>query len=140
MRSLVIAVVLLFLTASAASSTIYVVRPDGTGDFPTIQAAIDAAQSGDIVELTDGTFTGDGNRDIDFLNKAVAVRSQSGDAALCIIDCQGTENEPRRAFIFQSGESAASELDGITITGGYRTAAYHRRRPDKERNFPARPL
>ena len=49
---------LLILCLGAAAET-YVVTPDGTGDFPTIQTAIDAAGDGDIIELTDGTFTGD---------------------------------------------------------------------------------
>jgi hypothetical protein len=48
----------------AAGATTYVVHPDGTGDSPTIQAAIDASSDGDVVELTNGTFTGDGNRDL----------------------------------------------------------------------------
>ena len=61
---------LLLATAVAATGAVYVVSPDGTGDFPTIQAAINGAADGDIVELTDGTFIGAGNRDIDFLGKA----------------------------------------------------------------------
>lgn len=32
-------------------ATIYTVRPDGSGDFPTIQAAIDAAESDDEIWL-----------------------------------------------------------------------------------------
>ena len=45
--------------ASPAIATTYVVP----GDFSTIQAAIDAASDGDIIELLDGTFMGYGNRD-----------------------------------------------------------------------------
>src|SRR5512140_630920 len=34
-----------------------VVRPDGSGDYPTIQAAVDAAApSGDVIQLASGTF------------------------------------------------------------------------------------
>ena len=73
---------------AAATATIYVVNPEGTGDFPTIQEALDACIDGDIIELTDGTFTGDGNRDIDYLGKAITVRSQSGDPEMCTIDCE----------------------------------------------------
>jgi predicted outer membrane repeat protein len=96
-----------------------VVHPDGTGDFPTIQAAVDACVDGDVVELTDGTFTGDGNRDIDFQGKAITVRSQSGVPQLCIIDCQGSEADPRRAFYFHSDEGPDAVVEGITITGGH---------------------
>ncbi|MCD4690159.1 right-handed parallel beta-helix repeat-containing protein [bacterium] len=91
-----------------------VVLPDGTGDFPTIQAAIVAAINGDIVELGDGTFTGEGNHDIDFLGKAITVRSVSGNPEACVIDCSWA-----RGFIFQSGEGQSSALEGVTITGGF---------------------
>jgi predicted outer membrane repeat protein len=107
--------------AVPAFADTYVVHPDGTGDFPTIQAAIDAAVDGDIIELTDGTFTGDGNRDTDFLGKAITVMSQSGNPHACAIDCQGTAQEPHRAFTFSTREESGSHLDGLTITHGYAT-------------------
>ena len=97
----------------------YVVDPFGTGDFPTIQAAIDAAWDRDTIELTNGTFTGPGNRDIDFLGKAITVRSQSGNPESCIIDCEGTNTNGHRGFYFHKGEEAESVLDGITTTDGY---------------------
>jgi hypothetical protein len=65
---------ILVLSAGSAAANIYLVRPDGTGDFTTIQAAINAAVGGDVFELSDGTFVGDGNRDVDFGGKAVTVR------------------------------------------------------------------
>ena len=55
--------VLVCLLSSAAFAATYTVNPSGTGDFPTIQAAIDGVVEGDIIELTDGIFTGDDNRD-----------------------------------------------------------------------------
>jgi len=78
MRHVIIATSIVLVSAAAVSATIYVVNPQGTGDCPTIQAAVDAVMDGDIIELTDGTFTGDGNRDIDFLGKAIIVCSQLG--------------------------------------------------------------
>jgi predicted outer membrane repeat protein len=107
------------LSASTALATTYVVRPDGTGDFPTIQAAINASTDGDLIELADGTFTGDGNRDVDYLGKALTVRSQSGNPEVCILDCEGAQAQPHRGFRFHLGEGPGSVLDGITITGGY---------------------
>ena len=99
--------------------SIFTVSPDGTGDFSTIQAALEAASRGDIVELTDGVFKGDGNRDIDFLGKAVTVRSGSGDPGSCIIDCEGDTLDPHRGFNFKSGEESDSVLKGLTIRNGY---------------------
>lgn len=98
---------------------IYVVNPEGTGDFPTIQAAIDAVHHGDVIELTDGTFTGDGNRDMDYLGKAITIRSQSGNPQACIIDCAGSPGDPHRGFSFVSDEGPESLLEGMTITNGY---------------------
>jgi len=94
------------------------VKADGTGDFPTIQDAINNSNNGDVVVVADGTYTGSGNRDIDFLGKAIIVRSENGPEN-CIIDCEGTATESHRGFYFQSGENRDSILDGISIIGGY---------------------
>jgi hypothetical protein len=110
--------ILLAFTPTLALATTYVVKPDGTGDFPTIQAAIDAASDGDVVELAAGTFIGDGNRNMDFLGKAITVRSQSGNPSFCIVDCEGFEGAIRRGFKFTSEEDSTSVLEGITIRNG----------------------
>jgi hypothetical protein len=110
------------MSASICSQTpaeTYVVYPDGTGDFSTIQEAIDAVANGDIIELSDGVFIGDGNRDIDFLGKAITVRSQIGDPETCTIDCEATEFQPHRGFRFQNAEGSESVLEGVTITNGW---------------------
>jgi hypothetical protein len=118
MRFLVLMCVGLCISVAAWADT-YVVRPDETGDFPTIQAAVDAAVDGDIIELVDGTFSGEGNCDIEYLGKAITIRSQSGDPETCVIDCGGTETEPHRGFCFCNGEGLDSVLEGVTITNGY---------------------
>jgi len=87
-------------------------------EYPTIQAAIDDANDGDDIVCADGTYTGDGNRDIDFLGKAITVRSENG-AENCIIDCNGTQAEHHRGFYFWNGEDANAVLEGFTITRGY---------------------
>ena len=84
------------------------------GDYPTIQAAIDASVDGDVVEIADGTYTGVGNKNLDFDGKAITVRSASGDPATCIIDCE----QDGRGFYFHSGEGADSIVEGLTITEG----------------------
>lgn len=103
----------------AASGSTYIVNPDGTGDFPTIQSALDAATDDDLIELTDGIFAGAGNRDIDFQGKAVTVQSQSGDPGACTIECDGSELDPHRGFIFQTDEGPDSVVEGITIAHGW---------------------
>ena len=87
------------------------------GEFSTIQGAIDAAVDGDTVIVADGTYTGEGNRDLDFSGKAITVRSENG-AENCIINCEGTEAEYHRGFNFINGEDAVSVLDSFTIING----------------------
>jgi len=91
--------------------------------YETIQEAIDAAVDGDTVVVHPGTYVGDGNRDIDFSGKSITVRSEDPDedgiVAATIIDCEGTAEDPHRAFIFQNFEDANSILDGFTIINGY---------------------
>lgn len=110
--------VLLMFAGVPAMAATYLVLPGGSGDYPTIQAAIDDASDTDVIELGDGTFVGDGNRDIDFLGKAVTVRSQSGDPEVCVLECGGV-SAPHRGFIFRSEEGPASVLQDITVSNAY---------------------
>jgi predicted outer membrane repeat protein len=109
--------------AVSAPATTYVVTPNGTGDFPTIQSALNAAVNGAVIELTDGTFSGPGNRDLDCLGKEVTIRSQSGAPELCVIDCQGGAGNSHRGIYFHSDEAYRTTLEGVTITGGYAAGA-----------------
>jgi hypothetical protein len=114
---LFLAVLLPFATPSWA--TVYTVLPDRTGNFPTIQAGVDAIVDGDVLELGSGTFSGAGNRDVDYPGKAITIRSPSGNPMTCIIDCAATDVDPRRAFHFHSGEPDGTALAGVTITRGW---------------------
>ena len=109
--------------AIPCTARIITVDDDGPADFNNIQAAIDDSKDGDTIIVADGIYTGDGNRDIDFIGKAITVRSTDPNdpniVATTIIDCNGTEEEPHRGFYFHSGEDANSILDGLTITNGY---------------------
>lgn len=98
---------------------ILIVHADGSGPYPTIQAAVDAATSGQVVVLSDGVFSGSGNRDIDYQGKDITIRSQSNDPTLCTIDCEGTAGDPHRGVVFGSGEGPEAVLMGITIRNGY---------------------
>ncbi len=99
----------LIVVASTSSADIINVP----GDQPTIQAGIDAAVDGDEVVIADGTYTGDGNRNMNFGGKGITVRSENG-AEACILDLQ-----LRRAFSFSNGETADARVEGLTITNGF---------------------
>jgi len=90
----------------------------GSQDYPfnTIQEGIDAATDGDTVLVHDGLYTGDGNYEIDYGGKAITVTSANGPAD-CVIDCEGRG----RAFLFHTGETAASVVNGFTIRQGVGT-------------------
>jgi len=108
----------------AAQVTLYVTNELYVPDqYPTIQAAIDAAAHGCTVIVAPGLYTGQGNRDLDFMGKRLTVRSSDPNdpnvVSTTIIDCNGTEAEQHRAFYFHSSEDANSILAGFTITNGY---------------------
>ena len=85
----------------------------------TIQAAIDAVEDGGVVFVQNGTYTGAGNRDIDFGGKPLHLKSTGG-AGSCVIDCDGSG----RGFHFHSGETLGTAVvDGFTVTNGSVTDA-----------------
>jgi len=108
----VMAFVWLCLPSIAAAVERYV-----PSQYPTIQSAIDDCNDGDVVIVAPGIYTGTGNRDIDFLGKAITVRSTGGPEN-CIIDCQATIEDMHRGFYFHTSEGPGSILDGFTITNG----------------------
>jgi hypothetical protein len=104
-------VFLLITTGLSHSATLQV-----PAEYPTIQAGINAAVNGDVVLVASGTYTGTGNKDIDFLGKVITVQSNSGPNNT-VIDCQGAG----RGILFHSGEGATSRFVGFTIKNGHVT-------------------
>jgi hypothetical protein len=86
--------------------------------YPTIQSAINASSNSDTIIVLDGTYTGSGNRDINFHGRAITLKGLGGPEN-CIIDCEGTYSHPHRGFYFHSAEDSDSILDGFTVTGGF---------------------
>jgi len=80
------------------------------GSYSNIQLAIIAANPGDTVLVADGTYTGAGNFNIDTLGKAITVQSVGGPGN-CVIDV----NFLGDGFFIQSGESAATVIDGFGV-------------------------
>ena len=86
---------------------------DGTPDHPfdAIQEGIDASVNADTVLVRNGTYTGAGNRDIDYNGRAITVRSENGPES-CIVDCESAA----LGFVFFHGEVSLAVLRGFTIT------------------------
>jgi len=104
----VVSLMCLDVVGSAWADTLHVPR-----DYPTIGAAIAAARDGDEVLVADGIYSGPGNYNLSFAGKAIVVRSAGGPAR-CEIDCR----QLGRAFLFVSGETERSVLQGFTIRNG----------------------
>ncbi len=104
------------LCAAVISGEISAAIINVPGDQPTIQAAVDAADSGDTITIAAGAFWGPGNRDIDFAGKELTVRGQG--PRVTVIDCGGSEGDHHGAFYLHTSEDSSS-ISGIEITGGY---------------------
>jgi hypothetical protein len=109
--ALVLAATLL-VTAPALAETI-IVDVSGSGDYETIQEALGAASGGDTVLVLPGTYTGVGNRDLDFRGLGIVLLGQAG-ASDTTIDCEQVD----RAFLFDDGEGPDAVVEGFTIVNG----------------------
>ena len=98
-------------------------RPDDTGDGlslatakQTISAAVTMSKDAgyeNVIMVAAGTYTGAGNKNLDFGGFDIKLRSTAG-AATTIIDL---ENSGRFLYL-HTGESKASWLDGFTVKNG----------------------
>jgi predicted outer membrane repeat protein len=123
----------LMLTPPLNAQTIWWVDDDAPGDpgpgdpdvsdpledgstnhpFDAIQEAIDMAADMEYVVVESGTYTGFGNKNIDFGGKIITVAGLNGPEET-IIDM---ENDGR-AFHFQSGEKRTAQLAGFSLVNG----------------------
>lgn len=108
------------IVASSAITFFVLATPTGAAilhvpeDHGTIQAGIYAAIDGDEVVLADGVYVGEGNRDLQVINKDITIRSASGDPNTCIIDCESAG----RGITFDDYGISAAVLDGVSIRHG----------------------
>ena len=83
--------VIVFILPALLTATTYYVNPD-----ERIQDAIDGSTNGDIIIVRAGTYSGVGNRDLDFANglpgiqtRVITLESESG-ADVTIIDSENS--------------------------------------------------
>jgi len=81
------------------------------------------AEPSETVIVLPGTYTGQGNRDLDFKGKPMTVRSTEPNdpdvVAQTVIDCNASPTDPHSGFIFQNYEADQSTIAGLIVTGGY---------------------
>jgi len=94
-------------TASLAYAETWIVDVEGGGDFLGIQAALDVAEDGDVVEVLQGTYEGS----LDTLGNSVVLVGVDGSGATSLL---GTGVDP--ALRIEGGEGV--EVRGFHISGG----------------------
>jgi len=140
LTNLLALILIIVFLAGAAFATTYYVAPNGSDDeehgtscemgFATIQYGIDSASNGDTVVICEGTYTGDGNRDLDTKGKSITITGTDPNdpdvVANTVINCQGApQGKPpvpannHRGFYIHSGEDNDCVIQGLTIRNGY---------------------
>ncbi|MHC4737990.1 MAG: right-handed parallel beta-helix repeat-containing protein [Planctomycetota bacterium] len=84
-------------------------------EYETVMAAVYAAVDGDEVIIHPGTYTGPGNYNINFLGKAITVRSIEPNNPSIVAATIVDPNYYGNSFNFHDSEDANSVLDGLTI-------------------------
>lgn len=115
LRTIPLVLITIMLCPSALSKIIYV-DFNGQMDFDNVQAGINNAEIGDTVLVMPGEYII--TDPITFQGKAIIVKSEAGPDETTIR--MGTPADTNRGsvVVFENGETAASVLDGFTITGG----------------------
>ena len=112
----------LALLPAAQARTIYV-NGNGTAEFTTIRAAVEAAASGDTIVVGTGTYTGTDTTDLLLAGTRLTIRSSNPDdpavVARTIIDCWVDDKAAYR--LVDVGPDAELTLAGLTIINGSRT-------------------
>lgn len=113
----VLAIALTALATTAPARTLQV-KPDRTGEFPTIGAALEAARSGDTIVLERGVYYGGGNQNNTVVHKVVTLTSRDPNnpdvVAGTVIDLQGS-NAGTHYVVGVTGSDAHLTLMGLTI-------------------------
>ncbi len=94
------------------------------GEYSTIQDGIDFAQEHDTVLVAEGTFMGEGNRDIDFGSKNIVLKSVNG-PEYTVINCEGSSPSPHIGITIQNYQDSTTVIDGFTIHNAYDTAGWN---------------
>ena len=105
MRRLLGSILVAAITTAAEAQTVHKVP----GNYPTIQAAINAAQAGDTVRVAPGTYI----ENINFSGKAITVVSEAGPNVTTI-----DGNQANSVVRFISGEGPNSIIEGFTVRNG----------------------
>ncbi len=113
MRNLLMTSLVSLFMATFAIAETHVVDVGGSGDYTTIQPALDAAAEGDTVLVLPGTYAGAENRDLDFVGKNLVLRSNNFNQT-SIIDCEFLG----RAIFLNSAQTRSTIIEGLAFRNG----------------------
>ncbi len=115
----------LFLAAHPSSARTWYVKPDSTGDAPTVYAAMDAAASGDTVLVAAGTYYPERWLDLDLDNKyawivmtdGVSLVSESGPEVTTLVErSSGAQDYIIFGGLYYGGSLSATIIEGFRFT------------------------
>ncbi len=116
----------LFIPVAAANAATYYVSPTGndsnsgsalTSPYATIQHAIDKSVTGDTILIVAATYTGSGNKNLNFGGKDLTLQTYPSSAGATTVTLDLQNNG--RAFLFQTNETSASVIDSFNVINGY---------------------
>jgi len=114
---LAVIILLLVITGLAQAAIITVGRGRDAGyDFSSIQSGIDVANDGDEVLVASGEYVI--TEPVTFRGKAITVKSEAGHEETTIRMGTPADSERASVVIFENNETAASVIEGFTITNG----------------------
>ncbi len=94
------------------SARTWLVEPGGSGDAPTISAAIDSSAAGDVIELACGTYIEWGL----VVKSGITIRSETGQPDCVTID--GNQPNGFGSIFWCQAVDNTTLIEGLTITGG----------------------
>jgi uncharacterized protein (TIGR02145 family) len=104
--------VLLVSTASAlAQTTRYVPQSAGSPGYATVQEAINASVTGDLIELSAGTYT-----EMITIDKSIHLKSEAG-AIIKAPSTMPVATDPLSNIITVTGSGVSAEISGLAIQG-----------------------
>ncbi|MFH1843253.1 MAG: hypothetical protein ABIF77_08585, partial [bacterium] len=109
-HTLTFSLLLICLLTGKLHATTLLVDPGG-GGYSDIKTAILNAVAGDTVLVVAGTYTGNGNKNLDFGGTNLVLLSRDG-SAVTVIDGEGSG----QGISFHSGENDSSVVEGFTFT------------------------
>lgn len=112
----ILIIVMLLVSANQLSARTWYINTGGTGDAPTIAAAIDSSMAGDMIELECGTYTETWLQ----MKSGVTLCSSTGYPECVTIDAN-SPSLPHRPVITCWHVGDDTLIQGLTITGGRAT-------------------